>query len=462
MPHNALVEATFGVRNDYVPGPITPAMSLTFRHAYGDRVTTPTLLGAVVVPRPVVTAGLGITRQVPDLSLIQGLTRSTGLPSGERRIQCESSATPLPDWGAVLSDPAAIPDACADGSAGSVFASGVPNVQVIDPRYQSPLRATGSLGWRRPVLTGRFATSITGTYAGARYLQDPVDLNFDPTPRFTLPGEAGRPVFAHVDGIDPTTGVIAADDARVSGAFGSVLSTRSTLRSDAVLLSAAIYPTVSNGPVRWSASYAWQAGRRLSDGFVGSTAGDPFQREWVRIPAATHQLRFTPRYLWLGAADLSLSLALSSGVPFTPRIDRDVNGDGLANDRPFVFNPATAGDSVLAQGMSSLLSRGARPARECLRRQLGQIAGAASCETGWSLQATALNATLVPWRFPMLRRSHVLLSLANPIGALDLIVHGGHEAGWGQPSLPETVLLQVAGFDSAAHRFRYEVNPDFG
>jgi hypothetical protein len=32
----------------------------------------------------------------------------------------------------------------------------------------------------------------------------------------------------------------------------------------------------------------------------------------------------------------------ASGAPFTPVVDGDINGDGLWNDRAFVFSPATA------------------------------------------------------------------------------------------------------------------------
>ncbi len=459
---NPSIETVFGKRNDRLPSPVTPSAALRVQHAYGDRRTTPTLLGEVTVPRPTLVAGLGVTRQALDLPLIQGVTRATGLPDGVQRVRCESDAVPTPDWPAMLSDPGTIPDRCADGTLGSAFASRSPDVRLIDASYHPPLRLAASVAWRQPLLRGRLAATITAAYSGARWLDDPVDVNFDATSRFTLADEGQRDVFVPVGSVSPASGVIGSRDARVSTAFTSVVATRSGLRSDAALVTGEIFPTVTTGPFRWSASYAWQAGRRLSDGFAGTTDGNPFRRENERLAAPRHQLRFTPRYLWLGAVDLSVSLSLVSGTRFTPRVDRDVNGDGRANDRPFVFDPAAGGDPVVGAGMAALLSEGSRSARACLRRQLRRIAGASSCDTGWSLRATSLNATLLPWRVPSMRRTSMMLSLSNPIGALDLLAHGGRAAGWGQPSSPEMVLLHVVGFDSAARRFRYQVNPLFG
>jgi len=34
----------------------------------------------------------------------------------------------------------------------------------------------------------------------------------------------------------------------------------------------------------------------------------------------------------------------TSGTPFTPLVASDINGDGYANDRAFIANPATTAD----------------------------------------------------------------------------------------------------------------------
>ena len=61
-----------------------------------------------------------------------------------------------------------------------------------------------------------------------------------------------------------------------------------------------------------------------------------------------------------------------------------MNGDGRANDRAFVFDPATASDPALAAAMGSLLANGSGYARDCLRRQVGRIADRNSCVGPWT------------------------------------------------------------------------------
>ncbi len=55
---------------------------------------------------------------------------------------------------------------------------------------------------------------------------------------------------------------------------------------------------------------------------------------------------------------LSWNGSFRSGTPYTPIVAGDINGDGYANDRAFVFDPAKTADSALAAGMQSLLANG--------------------------------------------------------------------------------------------------------
>ena len=55
------------------------------------------------------------------------------------------------------------------------------------------------------------------------------------------------------------------------------------------------------------------------------------------------------------------------------------------------------------------------------------------------------------------------VNFANPLAGLDQLVHGGdHLRGWGLPAAPDPILYYVRGFDPAAKRFIYDVNPRFG
>jgi hypothetical protein len=128
-----------------------------------------------------------------------------------------------------------------------------------------------------------------------------------------------------------------------------------------------------------------------------------------------------------------------------------------------VFDPRTTSDSTLRTGLSALLDGGA-PARasRCLRRQLARVAASNSCTAPWS---TTLNATVTvdPARIRMQNRGTLNLRVTNVLAGLDELVHGADRLrGWGQPSIPDRVLLQVRGFDPVARRYRYAVNRSFG
>src|SRR5439155_230504 len=90
-----------------------------------------------------------------------------------------------------------------------------------------------------------------------------------------------------------------------------------------------------------------------SQGFAApTTAGDPNAREWATSALERrHSLLATVTYPVSGALEVTALGRLTSGVPFTPLVGSDINGDGARNDRAFVFDPATASDSSVATGM---------------------------------------------------------------------------------------------------------------
>ena len=61
------------------------------------------------------------------------------------------------------------------------------------------------------------------------------------------------------------------------------------------------------------------------------------------------------------------------------------------------------------------------------------------------------------------QRATLSFSVSNPLGAADLIAHGENKLhGWGQFAFSDPTLLYVRGFDPAANKYKYEVNPRFG
>ena len=126
--------------------------------------------------------------------------------------------------------------------------------------------------------------------------------------------------------------------------------------------------------------------------------------------------------------------------------------------------PATAGaaDPTLAAGMRELLASGSGAARACLGSQLGRIAARGSCQEPWS-STSNMTIGFNPIKFRLPQRLNLSLYVNNALGAADLLVHGEkNRRGWGQAISPDATLLFVRGFDPAAQRFRYEVNPRFG
>jgi hypothetical protein len=209
-------------------------------------------------------------------------------------------------------------------------------------------------------------------------------------------------------------------------------------------------------------SYVYADLREQSRGFGGSTAGDPTAVEWSRGSLGSRHALNINLYTRVGNLfSMALTGRAQSGLPYTPLVAGDVNGDGLSNDRAFVFNPTTA-DPSLASGMTSLLNNASGRVKKCLTSQFGTIAGRNSCEGPWTATAAA-TLTLNPEKLGWDNRTTLALNISNPIAGVDELLHGSSKMhGWGQPAFPDATLLRVRGYDPASNAFRYEVNPRFG
>lgn len=460
---NAAVASTFGVRNDHVPGNIHVSPRLGFSWTYGTASEISGFAGAARVPRAVIRGGLGVFQNSPGTRLIGSPLDNTGLPNGIQQLACSGAATPVPDWTA-YSDPAGIPRQCADGTSGTVFASSAPDVSLLSPGFAAPRSLRSNLQWSGSALKNRVTATIEATYSRNLNQSSLIDLNFDPTARFALPDENGRPVFVNPSTIVPATGAIAAGAGRVSPRFSRVSETRSDLRSESRQISFRLAPASFNTHYNWTVAYVASSVREQVRGFgLGTTAGNPLDVTWARSPFdSRHQVTYSLGYNFFDAIRVDWFGQLRSGRPFTPMIAGDVNGDGWSNDRAYIFNPASPGDPSLAAGIQALLDGGSDAARACLRRQLGRLAGRNSCQGPWTSTAT-LSLSFNPARIRMPQRASISFQLSNPLGAADLLVNGsGNPRGWGQFALPDANLLYVRGFDPATRRYSYEVNRRFG
>src|SRR5206468_1305643 len=77
-----------------------------------------------------------------------------------------------------------------------------------------------------------FTVSLDASYARGSSQYGFRDVNLVATPRFTLPDEAGRPVYVPADSIVPGTGALGFTASRVHPEFGEVLVIGSDLQSD--------------------------------------------------------------------------------------------------------------------------------------------------------------------------------------------------------------------------------------
>ncbi|HEX6694648.1 MAG TPA: carboxypeptidase-like regulatory domain-containing protein [Longimicrobiales bacterium] len=457
--YNPLVDSTFGVRNDRLPTPITFSPRVGFSWTMGTAAEIPGFAGAFRAPRAVIRGNVGVYSNSSSLGMLGGVLDNTGLPDGIQQINCIGPAVPTPDWATYAADRSAIPTECADGTSGTIFSNSSPNVSLFAKDYSPQKSLRSNLSWNGSILDARFNLNVDGTYSWNLNQQRSVDLNFDPTSRFTL--DDGRPVFVQQSSIVPGTGAIASSDARLSSSFARVTELRSDLESRSAQLTLRLSP-IPRTPTRfgWSAAYTYQNIREQVSGF-NSTSGNPLDVEWARSGQGPHSFNYSLRYNFFDAVNVSWNGTIRSGSAFTPTVAGDINGDGYSNDRAFIYGTDDV-DPEVAEGMTQLLANANDRTKDCLQKQLGRIAERNSCRGPWTSTAS-LNVTLDRAKFRMPQRAEISFSLSNPLGAADLVANGsGNLKGWGQTAFPDQSLLYVRGYNTVSNRYEYEVNQRFG
>jgi hypothetical protein len=457
---NPDLENIFGARNDHTPDHVYLSPRVGFSWTYGTAAQVASFDGSARVPRAVIRGGIGLFQNMPQTTMLGQALDNTGLPTAVQQLNCVGPATPIPSW-AAYSDPSAIPTTCADGTTGSVFANSAPNAFLFARDFAGPRSIRSNLQWNGPILGNRLMATLEGTYSQNLNQPGIYDLNFTGVEQFALANEGNRPVYVQPSSIVASTGAIATSDARVTPLYARVTELRSDLRAESRQVSLRVSPATFNTSYSWSLAYVYGNVRDQVRGF-GSTVGNPFDVSWGRSSFdSRHQVVYTFGYNFFNTVNVSWYGQLRSGAPFTPLVAADVNGDGYVNDRAYVFNPATA-DPAVAAGIQALLDHGSAAARDCLRRQLGNLAARNSCEGPWTSTAN-LNFTFNPMRVRMPQRATLSFNLSNPLGAADLLWHGSSKLhGWGQPASPDQSLLYVRGFDASGGRYLYEVNQRFG
>jgi len=470
-PYNGAVDSVFGLRTDRIPREVhaSPRIGFTWTVGAGGGSGAGGAGRFGEPPGTIVRGGVGDFRSLTPSALYSAALAAPGLSNAEAQLVCVGSAVPTPDWTQYAQDPATIPSQCVD-TATAVTITPHPNATVFDPGYTAPHAWRASLGVQQRV-RGTYTVSVDASYARGRSQYGFRDLNLVGTPRFTLPDEANRPVYVPADSIIPASGALSSQQSRVDPRFGQVIAIGSDLQSDSRQLTLGLGGFTARGAT-FQLSYTFTHARdqssfsccAASQGFSApTTAGDPNAREWATSSfERRHSFLGTVTYPITAALEVTAIGRVTSGVPFTPLVGSDVNGDGARNDRALVFDPAATADTAVANGMRGLLATASPGARSCLQSQVGRVAARNSCTGPWQ-PSLDLQVNWRPGYFGLDRRLTVSLLTVNLLGGLDEWLHGAANLhGWGFTAAPDPVLLYVRGFDPGGLRYRYAVNGRFG
>jgi hypothetical protein len=471
-PVNSALDASLGVRSGVVPARVHVSPRLGFSYTYSRNKdngngSNNTQVGTYYRnTMGYVRGGIGEFRDLYKPNTLADAIAGAGLAGSTLTLNCVGASVPLPDWQALVAGTATLPTACTDG--GAALAERAPSVTLVDPTFDVPRSWRASANWGSAF--GPLAVKVDAL--GSYDLSQPstLDANFAGVPRFALASEGGRPVYVSTAAIDPSTGAVSARESRRDGQFGRVALRTSDLRGYGGQLTTTVMPDVFKFRTRVSlfasVAYTLQALKQQYRGMDGAGFGDPRVREWA---AGTNDARHSfvlqtglniPKF-----GVVTLFSRLQSGLPFTPIVQGDINGDGRANDRAFVPSLTTTADAnqnATAAQLRALLDASPSNVRECLERQLGTVAARNSCRGAWTQQLNLQWNPRLPFKVQG-RRIETRVVFDNPLAGLDQLLHGSDNLrGWGTRASPDPVLLVPRSFDPATQRFRYDVNPRFG
>lgn len=412
----------------------------------------------------VMRGGTGEFQGAAPTRSLAAMLAGAGATEADVRLVCIGPAVPRVDWRVFIRDPEATPSTCAAGAPGTYSRSH--GLVGFTPDYTPPRVWHSSVDVRWQYRPTQTALEANLTLSRGRGLSLAMDRNLRDVPYFNLASEAGRPVYVLPSAIDASSGQVTPDGSRRVAGFGIVREVNGSGRSTAGQLSLGISQLTPTG--LWRAYYTFSRSRDQRTGLAGpgggwaTTAGDPQVAEWAASDFdQRHALQLSGTRSLGMRAKVTLIGRLVSGTPFTPLVDGDSNGDGLANDQAFIFDPGSTTDQEIRRGMEEVFKGAPASARSCLLGQVGTIAAANSCRTPWR-PFLDVQLNLSPGG---IRNRRLLLAVVaqNATAGLDYLMHGpDHLRGWGQYSLPDPVLLRTRGFDPGRAEFRYQVNPNFG
>ena len=350
---NQAVLSRFGLRTDDAPNSIdlSPRLGFTWQAS----------------PRTTIRGGTGQFRNLVDASLLAVPWVSTGLAGSTTRLSCVGSAVPTPDWRGYAGDPASIPTTCAGGTSPLVDAA--PSVQLVDPHYRPARSWRSNLGFASTIarnVVSRWTAAVTQRESGGHDRRQPswaIALHV---------GRRGaRRLRSAIEHRRRDRCALADRGAR-----------RQRLRAGGAC---GIGPSQRHRQaiVTWRPFIPDNARR-----FFGDVVASYTLTAFARANAATTARRSVIRPRKSGHAAISTHATCSSSRRFSGpsaisercsffsgrahsdsrsrRGLRDVNGDGLANDRAFIAD---------SPALRSLIASSLVEVAQCLTSQIGRAAG---------------------------------------------------------------------------------------
>jgi hypothetical protein len=251
----------------------------------------------------------------------------------------------------------------------------------------------------------------------------------------TLAGESGRAVLVPTGTIGrngvvplaPLTGtysaapVLAPDGRRTGVQYRVRLATRDPWE-----------------PLQLEANYTWNGGRQTGVSIAPSFGAPGLL---TTIASGNRHTLMVSAARWIGVTQFRVNLIARSGLRFTPLADRDLNGDGAANDAAYV----PAGQA--AEWASDLPSS----VRGCVRGAAGRIFRPNECAGPWSISSNA-QFTMPGTYVGLPLGTEVTLQLSNPT-ALLAGLSDGSRVTFGSSPFVDPRLARITGYDDATQRF---------
>lgn len=475
-PRNADLESLLDVRTGASPRWLTVSPRVGFTWTY-DRAANATFNSTADSPvgrfyqgaSGTLRGGIGRFRDLATASLMADARAAAALAGGVLELSCVGAVAPTPVWtiGDDVED--RLPDRCLDGNLSLVDRA--PSATLLSPDWRPAESWRASLDWNTTI--GSWIVRVSGLASWNLHQPGFVDANFTGSRRFALgAAEGSRPVFVPATAIDAGSGALVAVGSRAAAGYGPVTVLASDLRGYGGQLTMHLAPALrtrsgdANMPrVYRSVSYTLQAARRQFRGFDGAAVGDPRTVEWA--PAANDA-----RHVFIGQlgtqlpriGTVTLFARFQSGLPFTPLVGQDVNGDGRSGDRAILPRPGDPLDDALRTQLAAFRSTASGDALRCLDRTLGGVPGRNTCRGPWSQRVDLRWSVALPRRWR--DRVTAAVFLENLPAAADRLAHGSARLrGWGTTRIVDPVLLVPRRFDAQAAngpRFRYDINSQFG